>query len=89
MYAVGEANSAAQVSMRLNTGRTSSAWRFCVTASAEFPVNFPSRASEKPSAFNRRKVPAVFGRPFSRISASVSTMPRTCARNQGSTLQAE
>ena len=88
MYAVGEANSAAQVSMRLNTGRTPSARRRSATSSAASPVSRPSRASEKPMALSRRSAGAVAGRPLSRISASMSTMPRICARNHGSIRQA-
>jgi hypothetical protein len=37
---------------------------------------------------SRRMAPAVFGRPLMPISASISTMPRICARNHGSILQA-
>src|SRR5262249_17855079 len=41
--------------MRLNTGRTPSARRFCVTAAAAVPVSLPSRPSEKPMALSRRQ----------------------------------
>ena len=74
--------------MRLNTGRTSSARLFCVTASAALPVSLPRRASEKPMALSRRNGPAASGRPFALISASASTSPRIWARNQGSMRQA-
>src|SRR5215468_2542262 len=70
--------------MRLNTGRTPSACRRFVTSSAASPVSLASRGSEKPMPLSRRSAPAVCGSPFWRISASVSTMPRICARNQGS-----
>jgi hypothetical protein len=74
--------------MRLNTGRTSSAWRFFVTSAGESPVSLASRGSEKPMDFSRRNAPAVVGNPFSLICASISTMPRIWLRNHGSILQA-
>ena len=74
--------------MRLKIGRTPSARRFFVTLSAEPFVSLASRASEKPLALSRRMAPAVVGRPFLRISSSVSIISRTCAMNHGSILQA-
>ncbi len=73
--------------MRLNTGRTPSAWRLAVTSASVAWVSTASRASEKPMAFRVRMPNACAGRPLCLILLSISTMPRISARNQGSILQ--
>jgi hypothetical protein len=46
-----------------------------------------SRASEKPIALSLRRFSASFGRPCSRMRASMATIASIWARNQGSILQ--
>jgi hypothetical protein len=88
MYGVSARNSPAQVSMRLNTGRTPSFCRASRTAVSVEPVSFASRASEKPCAFSRRNVAASFGRPSAAIRFSSATSAWIWRRNHGSYEQA-
>jgi hypothetical protein len=74
-----EANSAAQVSMRLKTGRTPSARRRArLLPRAGEPAE---PASEKPMRLSRRSARRVAGRPLARISAS----SRRCRDRSGTT----
>ncbi len=82
-------NSAAQVSMRLKTGRTDSARRFARTSSSSSPASTARRASEKPAALSCRKAPAVVaargpspGAPDPRWpEAAPGTTGRSCTRH--------
>ena len=84
MYGVEEANSAAQVSMRLYAGRTPRRSRRACTALASVPDSTPSRASEKPIALSRRNPCASCGRPPVSIPRSAATIFSSSRRNHGS-----
>ena len=86
MYGVFAANSPAQVSMRLNTGRTFSARRAWDTSASLVPASLANRASEKPSDFKWRKPSADVGRPFAFTLASSWTSSCIWRRNQRSNL---
>src|ERR1700716_3152893 len=69
--------------MRLNTGRTPSAWRRAVTLASVVSASTASRASEKPMALRVRMPNAFAGRPLFLILLSISTMPRISPQNPG------
>ena len=83
-----DSNSAAQVSMRLNTGRTPAARRRLATSAAERLASSPSRSSEKPFFLSSSSALASFGRPSLRTTASHSTSCSISRRNHGSYFEA-
>ena len=84
MYGVCASNSAAHVSMRLNTAVTPSSLRVTRISRSTSPVRVDRRASEKPIILILRMASVVFGRPFAIMSASMSTISRMRFRNHGS-----
>ena len=75
---------AAQVAMRLNTGRTPSTRRAADTSPSWRLESTARRAAEKPIALRSRKASAVSGRPSVAISSSVVMISSIWRRNQGS-----
>ncbi len=90
MYAVRVANSAAQVSTRLNTGRMPSAWRLARTCASVALNSLARRRSEKPLRLSSNMRAASMSA-SARSSSSISsfTMSSICARNHGSILVSE
>ena len=85
MYAVRVANSAAQVSTRLYTGRMPSACRRARTSPSLTLRRCASRRSEKPLRFSsRRSSCASDGSVRLSSTSSRSTISLICARNHGS-----
>ena len=86
MYGVWDLNSAAQVSIFLNTGNTpnlSLSFLTCLTLTL---VNSAILSSEKPIDFIWENSLDVFGKPFFSNFFSSLTNSDICSRNQGSIL---
>ena len=77
------ANSAAQVSTVLKTGRTPSAWRTPRTTSSRMPRIWPIWASEKPCRFASRSVASSIRSAAATWSAT-SLIRKSWSTNQGS-----
>ena len=84
------ANSAAQVSTRLNTGRILATCLWARTAASVVFSNLAKRRSEKPLRLRARNSKAeIFSREVVSNSNSILTISSICTKNQGSILVSE